>query len=221
MVSEYSQGEHMSRSALTTTSFAILGLLAIQPWSTYELAQLMRRSLHFIWPRAESNLYAEPKRLVDAGLVAAEVGWNGDRKRTVYSITPEGRAALRDWLADEPPSQRLESEAALRVLYGNLGAKEDLLAAIARIAADADASIRHFCDLGEEYASGDGRFPERIHVNALLLTLMVEQARASARWARWAAEEVERWADTTTPDVDWSVAVMRRVIEGERLSDAP
>ena len=211
----------MSSRPPTTTSFAILGLLTIQPWSTYELAQLMRRSLHFIWPRAESNLYAEPKRLVDAGLVAAEVGWNGDRKRTVYSITPEGRAALRDWLADEPPSQRLESEAALRVLYGNLGAKEDLLAAIARIAADADASIRHFCDLGEEYASGDGRFPERIHVNALLLTLMVEQARASARWASWAADEVERWADTTTPDVDWSVDVMRRVIEGERLSDAP
>jgi DNA-binding PadR family transcriptional regulator len=211
----------MSSRQLTTTSFAILGLLAIQPWSTYELAQLMRRSLHFIWPRAESNLYAEPKRLVDAGLVAAEVGWNGDRKRTVYSITPEGRAALRDWLADEPPSQRLESEAALRVLYGNLGSKEDLLAAIARIAADADASIRHFCDLGEEYARGDGRFPERIHVNALLLTLMVEQARASARWARWAAEEVERWADTTTPDADWSVDVMRLVIEGERLSDAP
>ena len=211
----------MSSRPLTTTSFAILGLLTIQPWSTYELAQLMRRSLHFIWPRAESNLYAEPKRLVDAGLVAAEVGWTGDRKRTVYSITPEGRAALRDWLADEPPSQRLESEAALRVLYGNLGAKEDLLAAIARIAADADASIRHFCDLGEEYASGDGRFPERIHVNALLLTLMVEQARASARWASWAADEVERWADTTTPDVDWSVDVMRRVIEGERLSDVP
>lgn len=211
----------MSTRPLTTTSFAILGLLAIQPWSTYELAQLMRRSLHFIWPRAESNLYAEPKRLVDAGLVAAEVGWNGDRKRTVYSITPEGRAALREWLEDEPPSQRLESEAALRVLYGNLGSKEDLLAAIARIAADADASISHFSDLGEEYARGDGRFPERIHVNALLLTLMVEQARAAARWATWAAEEVEQWAGTTTPDVEWSVEVIRRTIDGARVSDEP
>lgn len=211
----------MSSRPLTTTSFAILGLLAIQPWSTYELAQLMRRSLHFVWPRAESNLYAEPKRLVDAGLVAAEVVWNGDRKRTEYSITPEGRAALRDWLGDEPPSQRLESEPALRVLYGNLGSKEDLLAAIGRIAADADESIRHFCDLGEEYARGDGRFPERIHVNALLLTLMVEQARAAARWAGWAAEQVEQWADTATPDVDWSVDVMRRVMEGERLSGEP
>ena len=211
----------MSSRPLTTTSFAILGLLAIQPWSTYELAQLMRRSLQFVWPRAESNLYAEPKRLVDAGLATAEVVWNGDRKRTVYSITPEGSAALRGWLGEEPPSQRLESEPALRLLYGNLGSREDLLAAIARIAAEAEEAITHFCDLGEEYARGAGRFPERIHVNALLLTLMVEQARASARWARWASHEVERWTDTTTPDVDWSVDAMRRVIEGEPLSDEP
>ena len=211
----------MSSRPLTTTSFAILGLLAIQPWSTYELAQLMRRSLQFVWPRAESNLYAEPKRLVDAGLATAEVVWNGDRKRTVYSITQEGSAALRGWLGEEPPSQRLESEPALRLLYGNLGSREDLLAAIARIAADAEEAITHFCDLGEEYARGAGRFPERIHVNALLLTLMVEQARASARWARWASHEVERWTDTTTPDVDWSVDAMRRVIEGEPLSDEP
>lgn len=211
----------MSSRPLTTTSFAILGLLAIQPWSTYELAQLMRRSLHFVWPRAESNLYAEPKRLVDAGLATAEVVWNGDRKRTVYSITQEGSAALRGWLGEEPPSQRLESEPALRLLYGNLGSREDLLAAIARIAADAEEAITHFCDLGEEYARGEGRFPERIHVNALLLTLMVEQARASARWARWATHEIERWTDTTTPDVEWSVDAMRRVIEGEPLSDEP
>ena len=211
----------MSSRPLTTTSFAILGLLAIQPWSTYELAQLMRRSLQFVWPRAESNLYAEPKRLVDAGLATAEVVWNGDRKRTVYSITPEGSAALRGWLGEEPPSQRLESEPALRLLYGNLGSREDLLAAIARIAADAEEAITHFCDLGEEYARGEGRFTERIHVNALLLTLMVEQARASARWARWATHEIERWTDTTTPDVEWSVDAMRRVIEGEPLSDEP
>jgi DNA-binding PadR family transcriptional regulator len=211
----------MSSRSLTTNSYAILGLLAIRPWATYELAQLMRRSLHFIWPRAESNLYAEPKRLVEGGMATAEVVWNGDRKRTVYSITPEGTAALRAWLGDEPASQRVESEPALRILYGNVGSKSDLLAAVARVAADAEEAITHFCELGDEYARDEGRFPERIHVNALVLTLMVEQARAASRWAAWASEEVERWADTTTPDVDWAVQAMRRVIDGEPVSDAP
>jgi DNA-binding PadR family transcriptional regulator len=212
----------MSRRSLTTTSYAILGLLAIRPWATYDLAQLMRRSLHFVWPRAESNLYAEPKRLVAAGLAEAEEEWNGDRKRTVYSITSKGRTELRRWLREPPAAQRLESEAALRILYGNLGSREDLLAAIARVADDAEDSIEHFSRLGEEYAAGEGRFPERIHVNALLLTLMVEQARAATRWAEWASAEVERWPDTETADVSWAAETMRRVIEhGEPVSDGP
>ena len=109
-----------------------------------------------------------------------------------------------------------------RILYGNLGSKADLLAAVARIAADAAESIEHFRRLGDEYASGEGRFPERIHVNALLLTLMVEQARAASRWAQWAAAEIESWGGTETPDVDWAATTMRRVIDGENLvSDGP
>ena len=35
---------------LTTTSYAILGLLAVKPWTTYELAQQMRRALGQFWP---------------------------------------------------------------------------------------------------------------------------------------------------------------------------
>jgi PadR family transcriptional regulator, regulatory protein AphA len=211
----------MSSRPLTTTSYAILGLLAIQPWATYDLAQLMKRSLHFVWPRAESNLYAEPKRLVEGGYASATAEWNGDRKRTVYAITAKGRAALRGWLQEPPAGQRVESEAALRILYGNLGSKADLLAAIARVSVDAEETIEHFLSLGDEYAGGNGRFPERIHVNALLLTLMLEQARAAARWATWAAAEIERWDGTETPDVAWAARTMRRVIEDEAASGAP
>ena len=211
----------MSSRPLTTTSYAILGLIAIRPRSTYELAQMMRRSLHFIWPRAESNLYAEPKRLVDGGMATAEVSWNGERKRTVYSITPRGAEALRDWLADDPAPQRVESEAAVRILFGHLGTKDDLQAAIARVAADADEWITEVSEVADVYARGDGPFPERIHVNALLATLMIEQARTASRWATWAAKEVERWADAATPDVEWAVRTLRRVLDEEPFSDAP
>ena len=210
----------MSSRPLTTTSYAILGLLAIQPWSTYELAQLMKRSMHFFWPRAESNLYAEPKRLVEAGLATAEVTWNGDRKRTVYSITSEGSDTLRHWLSDEPAPQRLESEPALRLLYGNLGSRADLQAVIARVAADAEELVALFRELAEEITRGDARVPQRMHVNALVMTLFVDQARAASRWAEWAAREVEGWTDTATPDVDWTLRVLQRMLDGEPVSDA-
>ena len=138
----YSCKEQMSTRSPTTTSYAILGLLAIRPWATYDLAKLMRRSLHFFWPRAESNLYAETKRLVDTGLAEARKEWNGDRKRTVYSITDRGRDALRDWLATPPAPARVESEAQLRLLYANYGSKDDLLATIQSIEDDAQSDDR-------------------------------------------------------------------------------
>ena len=47
---------------------AILGLLGIDRWTPYELVQHMKRStIHYIWPRAESKMYEELKRLAAAG----------------------------------------------------------------------------------------------------------------------------------------------------------
>src|SRR5438034_428456 len=85
--------------ALTATSYGVLSVLAIRDHSSYELTKQMRLSLHYLWPRAESNVYAEPKRLVAAGLAEAREEWNGDRRRTIYSVTEAGRAALAGWLA--------------------------------------------------------------------------------------------------------------------------
>jgi PadR family transcriptional regulator AphA len=87
---------------LTTTSFALLGLLHRQPWSAYELTGFMRKSiLRAVWPRAESHLYSEPKLLEKRGLVESSQEHNGARKRTVYRITESGRTALVEWLGQE------------------------------------------------------------------------------------------------------------------------
>ena len=85
-----------SNPALTTTTYAILGQLAWGEATTYELVKAMGRNLRFVWPRAESRIYAEAKRLVDAGLVSARKERTGRRPRTVYAITDEGRAALAE-----------------------------------------------------------------------------------------------------------------------------
>lgn len=59
---------------LTPTSYAILGLLAVRPYTTYELATQVERTVRRFWPRARSKLYEEPKKLVAAGLAEAEHG---------------------------------------------------------------------------------------------------------------------------------------------------
>src|SRR6201996_5057471 len=111
----------MADKQLSSTSFAILGLLSIQPFTTYELAQQMERTLSWFWPRAASMIYEEPKKLVAAGLAASEVTFTGKRRSTVYEITDAGRAALRDWLDGPAAGMRMEFEAMIKGAFAAPG----------------------------------------------------------------------------------------------------
>src|SRR5690242_14846863 len=64
---------------LSTTSYAILGLLDLRPWTAYELTKHMRRNLHYFFPRAESGIYGEFKKLTTSGLATAEASSHGNR----------------------------------------------------------------------------------------------------------------------------------------------
>src|SRR5262245_23049550 len=115
---------------LTTTSFAVLGLLAIKPWTTYELIRQVDRSLRRFWPRAQSKLYEEPKRLVALGLAEAEEEQVGKRRRTWYSITPAGREALAAWLAEPGAGPSLEFEQLVKIHLADRSTKEAVRAGL-------------------------------------------------------------------------------------------
>ncbi|MBX7435377.1 PadR family transcriptional regulator [Mycobacterium sp. Y57] len=85
----------------TSTSFALLGLLALRPWTAYQLVAQIRRGAHYFWPRSEAHLYAELKRLMARGHAQMESVEDTKRPRTRYNITPEGLAVLEEW-AGEP-----------------------------------------------------------------------------------------------------------------------
>jgi DNA-binding PadR family transcriptional regulator len=183
------------RGDLSTTSYALLGLLAIQPWTTYELAQHMGRSVGRLWPRAVSKLYEEPKKLVHHGLATATAERVGRRPRTVYTITPKGRRALRAWLAKPGKGPSLEFEALLKVFFAENGTKQDTLAALASISAWARADRAEHIDVARVYAAGDGPFPQRAAMLALTGKFLVDFNEMVARWAAWAMSVVERWPD--------------------------
>ena len=89
----------LATAPLTTTSHAVLGLLSVRPWTTYELAQQVERSLGWFWPRTPRKIYDEAKRLVDAGL--ADVHDGDDRPPATHRLRHHahaGREALAGWL---------------------------------------------------------------------------------------------------------------------------
>jgi PadR family transcriptional regulator, regulatory protein AphA len=195
--------------SLTTTSYAVLSVLALRDHPSYELTRQARRSLHYVWPRAESNLYAEAKRLVVAGLAESREEWTGGRRRTVYSITEAGRAALAKWLAEPSARQRYESEAVLKVLFAENGTVDDLLASIRALRADALAAIEHFQEVADQYAAGEGEYPERFALSALAARLLCEQQAATARWAAWAERLVAQWDSPSVAKAEWGVETLR------------
>src|SRR5215213_3484116 len=161
-----------NRPELTTTSYAILGLLTIQPWSTYELAKQMQRDLHFVWPRAESNLYAEPKKLVAHGFARAIAEPRGKRRRTVYSITPAGRRALSAWLGTEAAAPRWESESIVKLIFATHGSTEQLLEHLHDFRDHATARWKAVAAIFSPYLEGDEPFRDRTHVNTLAASLV-------------------------------------------------
>ena len=205
---------------LTATSFAVLSVLAIREHPTYELTRQARISLHYIWPRAESNLYAEAKRLVVAGLASSREEWNGGRRRTVYAITDLGRAALAEWLAAPSSRQRYESEAVLKVFFGENGTVEDLLQSIRALREDAMAAIEHFQQFADQYERGEGQHPERFALSGLVARLLAEQHAATARWAAWAEKVVLRWG-TPSADAAVGVEILRGIGEPFPTTDDP
>jgi PadR family transcriptional regulator AphA len=187
----------MPRTQLNPTSVAILGLLSIRPFSTYELAQQMERTLSWFWPRAASVIYEEPKKLVTAGLATSQAAFTGKRRSTVYGITDAGRAALRYWLDTPAAGMRMEFEAMLKVAFADAGDAHQLRAAVREIRADAEARLAEILNRSTQYATTGGPFPDRLPIVAITGKLLMGQYEAVIRWARWAEDGIAEWTGVT------------------------
>jgi DNA-binding PadR family transcriptional regulator len=184
-----------SASGPTPTSYALLGLLAIKPWTTYELAAQMDRTMNRFWPRARSKLYEEPKKLVARGLAQASKETVGRRPRTVYSITPEGRRALAEWVALPGEGPVLENEQLMKVFFGEHGSTEDLLHTLHDARAWVQERTLQNIDVGRAYLEGQGPFPERTAILVLTGRFLDDILEMVDRWAEWATEIAETWPD--------------------------
>ena len=195
----------MSRTAdLTPTSYAVLGLLAIKPSTTYELAQQMDRTFSRFWPRARSKLYEEPKKLVAHGMARASRGAVGKRPRTVYTITAKGRRALRVWVSLPAEGPVLEFEQLLKVFYAENGSTADVRRTLHDARAWAHERTLVNIQVGRSYLEGRGPFPERAAITILVGRFLDDLLETVDRWAEWADVVVETWPDApreAQPDV--------------------
>jgi PadR family transcriptional regulator AphA len=114
---------------LSTTSYVVLGMIALRgPSTPYDLERAVGHSVGYFWHFPHAQLYSEPDRLAELGLLDRSVEDAGRRRKT-YSLTGPGRDALREWLASPTDEHfQMRDVAELKLFFHEVGDPSDVLA---------------------------------------------------------------------------------------------
>jgi PadR family transcriptional regulator, regulatory protein AphA len=117
----------VSTPRLSYTSYLVLGLVAGLGTATpYELKQMANASIGNFWSFPHSQLYSEPDRLAELGLLEVEQE-EGGRHRKRYSVTEAGRAAMQAWLREpETGPCEIREPGLLQLFFGALADEADM-----------------------------------------------------------------------------------------------
>lgn len=178
----------MSSMRLSTTSYVVLGMIALRgPSTPYDLKRAIGRSVGYFWSFPHAQLYSEPKRLQEAGLLDLEVE-HGGRRRKLYTITDSGRAELRAWLAQPVDAHfELRDIGEIKLFFNELAGLDDVL----RLAEDQirqhEQRIATYEDMKERFGG-----VETVAARMVTLELGLGMERAALDFWRGIADQVKR-----------------------------
>jgi PadR family transcriptional regulator AphA len=133
---------------------AVLGLLATQPSTGYELTNRFDVSLANAWHASHSQIYPELARLEEAGMI--EVVGEGARNSRTFGITHAGREELRRWLVETEPNRAQRNETAVRWFLVALLDPDDRRAVLEREVEHADAYAAMLREISERIGEAGG-----------------------------------------------------------------
>jgi len=107
--------------------FALLGLLAVEPASGYDLKRAIDRSTYFIWNATGPQIYNTLHKLREEGYVTSKAqAQTGKPDKQIHTITPKGRAALQDYVSEPVRASVTRDEVLLRIFFGNFADKKTI-----------------------------------------------------------------------------------------------
>jgi PadR family transcriptional regulator, regulatory protein AphA len=181
------------------TEFAILGLLAEQPRSGYDIKKEVETRLAHFWSESYGHIYPMLRRLHRRDLVSKTVErQEGRPDRNVYALTADGRRALADWFAEPVPQQRPRNEFLLRLFLGRHAAPELLLRDIRAQRAGMQDAVARLRAVERRIESEAPNNPDRLYWQ-LVIAYGVTAFDALVGWsetAEAALEEADQRART-------------------------
>ncbi len=169
-------------------SYAILTLVGEGGAGPHDIVRMMRHGRVY-WAAADSHYYAEPKRLERLAYLRSEKRPGKTHERTHYLLTDKGREALRRWVGEPAGFPRIQHEAVVRVLSGDIAGDDAIVRSLEGLRAD-------LADLGARLDEAE-RVAETLPQRALYLRLVHRLGRALLRVHEEWADEVERELGTS------------------------
>lgn len=170
------------------TAYGVLGMLTFGEMSGYDVGKAIEGSIGFFWAPAKSQLYGELRRLVALGWAREREVEQADRPdKRIYTITPAGERALRDWLATPPADfDPIKSPFLLRLFFGHLAGPEAVRGLIAEHRRQAEELLEAFGQIQTHLLTDGGPLPPY-----LTLTYGITYARGVVDWCDRALKDVE------------------------------
>lgn len=100
--------------------YVILGFLAHQPLSGYDIKKQMEMSISNFYDLSYGQIYPELAKLEKEGLVTGTVETSETRPdRKLYTITAEGRRILKEWLSAAVEEEKVRYDILLKLYFGS------------------------------------------------------------------------------------------------------
>jgi len=186
---------------LPTTSYILLGMLSSQERSGYDLKLLLDKQVHHVyWSPAKSQIYGELRRLEQAGLTTmTEVEQTNRPDKRLYRITPAGREALQQWLANpDVEPDVFKSPLLLHLFFGHLLPRQVLIAQLERRQQKLTAELQGYEKREQEVHDSMQASGAEANLPFLLLTLQYQRSilQAALQWTTEAVAQLRRIKET-------------------------
>jgi DNA-binding PadR family transcriptional regulator len=172
-----------------TTSNALLGLLTLCPMSGYDMRGMIDRSIGHFWSESYGQIYPALKTLEKQGLVEKRIEQKEGRPdRNVFSITPDGRERLEEWLRLPAAVEVPRSELLLKLFFGYSASSDVNREHLWRFKKAHEGAVVQYAAMEKQLVRDEPNDPQLPY---WLMTLSFGKHRSEA-FVAWAQESLKK-----------------------------
>lgn len=166
------------------SQFSILGMLGLlKKASGYDLKKHIDATTQYFWRETYSSIYPVLEVLEKQKLIkkVEQVRKKNDRKRNVYTLTPQGKEALINWLMQEPENIQLRNELMLKIFFGKMVPIEVSIEHIQKRKIELEHRLNHFREIKNQFSKDNS---QEFFYSLITLDHGIKLVTSSLNWCK-------------------------------------